>query len=171
MTASDVAMVLERLADAGIEAWVEGGWGVDALLGAQTRTHDDLDLIVQVDDTPTMREIFEQQGFVLAEGDLDSNFVLRDARDRSVDVHPVRFDDEGNGIYRMASGGDWLFPADGFSGTGQIGDRAVQCLTADVQMLCHATGYEPGDTDFHDMRALNRRFKTRLLPPFDESSR
>lgn len=45
MTASDVAVVLDRLEDAKIEAWLEGGWGVDALLGKQTRTHDDLDLI------------------------------------------------------------------------------------------------------------------------------
>ena len=28
----------------GIDVWLDGGWGVDALLGQQTREHDDLDL-------------------------------------------------------------------------------------------------------------------------------
>lgn len=167
MTASDVAVVLDRLEDAEIEVWLEGGWGVDALLGKQTRSHDDLDLIVRVDDVPTMREILAKHGFQLVEGVPDSNFVLRDARGREIDVHPVRFDDEGNGIYRMANGHDWVFSASGFVGTGLLWRRQVKCLTPDVQMLCHSTGYEPGATDFHDMRLLNARFGTPLLPPFE----
>ena len=67
----------------------------------------------------------------------------------------------------MANGGDWVFPAEGFEGRGRVGTREVRCLTADVQMLCHATGYTPGDTDFHDMRLLHARLGTRLLPPYD----
>jgi lincosamide nucleotidyltransferase A/C/D/E len=41
MTAAHVLDALERLEAAGVEAWVDGGWGVDALLGdrrANTRT-------------------------------------------------------------------------------------------------------------------------------------
>jgi lincosamide nucleotidyltransferase A/C/D/E len=167
MTDGDVGQVLDRLEDAGIEAWVEGGWGVDALVGEQTRAHHDLDLIVRVDDVPRMREILGADGFALVEGAPDSNFVLRDARRCEVDVHPVRFDDDGDGIYRMADGHDWVFPANGFTGTGHVGRRQVRCLTADVQMLCHSTGYEPGATDVHDMRLLNASFGTAFLPPFD----
>ena len=168
MTARDVTVVLDRLEDAAIEAWVEGGWGVDALLGEQTRPHDDLDLIVRVDDTPRMCEILADDGFRLVEGVLDSNFVLRDPRERAIDVHPVRFE-AGDGIYRMANGLDWVFPAAGFTGVGRVGRKPVRCLTPDVQMLCHATGYEPGATDFQDMRLLNARFGTRLVPPFDQA--
>ena len=29
-----------------VEAWVAGGWGVDALLGEQTREHRDLDILI-----------------------------------------------------------------------------------------------------------------------------
>jgi lincosamide nucleotidyltransferase A/C/D/E len=167
MTATDVAEVLNRLDEAEIEAWLDGGWGVDALLGEQTRPHNDLDLIVRVDDVPGMRKTMAGYGFQLVSGALDSNFVLRDGQGREIDVHPVRFDDDGNGTYRMENGEDWVFPASGFGGTGRVGRRAVACLTADVQMVDHATGYEPGATDFHDMRLLNARFGTRLLPPFD----
>jgi len=30
------------LQDAGVELWIDGGWGVDALLGEQTRAHQAL---------------------------------------------------------------------------------------------------------------------------------
>ena len=37
MRGSDVLDVLDLLQDAGIKAWVAGGWGIDALVGRQTR--------------------------------------------------------------------------------------------------------------------------------------
>ena len=46
MLADDVALVVTALAEAGVAAWLDGGWGVDALLGEQTREHDDLDLVM-----------------------------------------------------------------------------------------------------------------------------
>jgi lincosamide nucleotidyltransferase A/C/D/E len=171
MIASDVELVLERLEDAAVEAWVEGGWGVDALLGEQTREHLDLDVIVRVDDVPTMRKALTAEGFELLQGEPDSNFVLRDPAGREIDVHPVRFDEAGNGVYRMADGRDWLFPASGFSGSGRVGQRTIRCLTPDVQMLCHATGYVPDADDLHDMHLLNARFGTLLLPPFGVPAR
>ncbi len=50
MTSDDVREILERLAGGDMVVWVEGGWGVDALLGEQTRPHDDLDLGVRLED-------------------------------------------------------------------------------------------------------------------------
>jgi len=35
-----------------IEVFVDGGWGVDALLGKQTRSHEDLDIALQRKDVP-----------------------------------------------------------------------------------------------------------------------
>jgi lincosamide nucleotidyltransferase A/C/D/E len=166
MTASDVVAILDRFDEAGIEAWLDGGWGVDALLEEQTRDHDDLDLVMRVIDVPSLREALAGDGFVLDRGEPGSNFVLRDSGGREIDVHPVRFDEDRDGIYRMENGEDWVFPAAGFGGRGRIGSRYVRCLTADVQMLCHAGGYEPAETDFHDMRLLNTRLGTPLLPPY-----
>lgn len=168
MGPSDVLELLDRLDGAGIEAWFDGGWGVDALLGEQTRPHNDVDLVVRVRDVPAMREALAGDGFELDRGEPDSNFVLRDGRGREIDVHPVRFDERGNGVYRMEDGEDWIYPADGFTGRGRIEGREVRCLTPDVQMLGHAGGYEPDWTDFHDMRLLNSRFGTPLLPPYRE---
>lgn len=39
----NVINLYQRLLDAGIPIWLDGGWGVDALLEEQTRIHDDLD--------------------------------------------------------------------------------------------------------------------------------
>jgi lincosamide nucleotidyltransferase A/C/D/E len=39
MTAADVIEVLQCLERAGVSVWIDGGWGVDALVGAQTREH------------------------------------------------------------------------------------------------------------------------------------
>jgi hypothetical protein len=44
MTAGDVLSVLDLLRRANVEVWVGGGWGIDALVGAQTRDQRDLDL-------------------------------------------------------------------------------------------------------------------------------
>lgn len=167
VTADDVIDILDSLSAPGIDAWLDGGWAVDAVLAEQSRPHQDLDLIVRVSDTEALQSMLAGHGFLLDRGVLDSNFVLRDARGREVDVHPVRFDPDGNGIYRMENGEDWTFPAEGFQGRGRIAGREVRALTPDVQMLCHSTGYVPDDTDFADMRLLNTRLGTRLLPPYD----
>jgi lincosamide nucleotidyltransferase A/C/D/E len=167
MTGDDVAMIVERLDGARVDTWLDGGWAVDALLGEQTRVHDDLDLIVRVTDVPAMRAALGDDGFELARGETHSNFVLRDGAGREIDVHPVTFDAQGNGVYRMENGHDWVFPADGFRGRGRVAALEVRCLSADVQMLCHATGYTPGETDVHDMRLLHTRLGTVLLPPYD----
>jgi lincosamide nucleotidyltransferase A/C/D/E len=170
MTQRDVLGILARLERSSIRVWLDGGWGVDALLGEETRRHSDLDLVVALDDVPRLRDRMAAVGYRLVRGTPDSNFVLRDDHGREIDVHPVRFDADGNGVYRMENGGDWVFPADGFLGSGRVATRRVRCLSADVQMVDHATGYEPGPTDFADMRLLHERLGTPLLPPYDVDS-
>jgi lincosamide nucleotidyltransferase A/C/D/E len=163
---ADVIEILDALDAAHVDAWLDGGWAVDAALGEQTREHQDVDLVFAVDDVATARTALAELGFELVEGAPHTNFVLRDSRNREIDVHPVRFDEAGNGVYRMVNGEDWIFPAEGFSGRGRIGQREVRCLSPDVQMLNHAVGYEPHDTDFHDMQLLHDRLGTKLLGPY-----
>ena len=47
MTSNDVIDLYTNLETLGIKVWVDGGWGVDALLGKQTRFHEDLDIAVE----------------------------------------------------------------------------------------------------------------------------
>ncbi|MGH2997797.1 MAG: nucleotidyltransferase domain-containing protein, partial [Gaiellaceae bacterium] len=45
MSAEDAVVILDGLEGAGLRAWVDGGWAIDAVAGRQTRPHDDLDLV------------------------------------------------------------------------------------------------------------------------------
>ena len=163
MSAADVIEVLDLLDSAGIDCWLEGGWGVDALLEEQTREHDDIDMVVELDKVPLMFEILGGHGFTLVHGSPPKNFVLGDGRDRRVDVHPVRFDERGRGLYIMDNGETWPFPAQGFTGRGTILKRPVKCMSPEVQVICHSD-YELDDDDRRDMQALRDHFGVKLLP-------
>ena len=62
MTAPDVLGVLSLLDGAGLTAWVDGGWGVDALLGETTRDHGDLDLAVLLPQLGAVRSALAEAG-------------------------------------------------------------------------------------------------------------
>ena len=114
MNSHNLIVMVDLLDSSGIDVWLDGGWGVDALLGKQTRPHKDVDIIIRVDDVQAMIGLLSQHGFELVDGRPPSNFVLRDSQGREVAVHPVLFDEEGNGVYRMLNGEDWVYPAAGF---------------------------------------------------------
>lgn len=164
MTAQAAVDLLRLFESAGIEVWLDGGWAIDAALGEQTRTHKDLDIILQVSDLPRLREILGERGFQLREGGTESNFVLVDDQGLEIDVHAMVFDQAGNGVYRMANGEDWIFPAAGFAGRGSILGVSVRCLSPEVQVLCHAYGYVPAEKDLRDMELLEARFGVELPP-------
>ncbi|MET0938666.1 MAG: amino acid transporter [Gaiellaceae bacterium] len=155
MSAEDVVALLARMDR--IDVWLDGGWGVDALIGEQTREHDDLDLVTARSDVPLLIEALGQEGYEVAKGQLPTCVVLLDPIGRQVDVHPVAFNEAGDGIYRMEDGRDWAYPAAGFAGRGSIAGQSVPCLTPEVQVLCHA-GYELAETDRHDLAVLRERF-------------
>ena len=168
MTGSDVIEIIRLLESHRIDVWLDGGWGVDALIGEQTREHLDLDIVVRIEQVPQLREVLGEQGFQFLHGwpDAPECFVLADDRDRRVDVHPVTFNDVGDGVQRLTKG-DWAYPAVGFRGTGTVDGVGVRCLTAEIQVLCHS-GYKLEDDDLHDLRLLRNRLGAQLLPHQDD---
>jgi Aminoglycoside-2''-adenylyltransferase len=63
LDASDVLVVLDQLDRAGLMVWLDGGWGVDALVGHQSRPHRDLDLVIARDDSPAAQAVLAGLGF------------------------------------------------------------------------------------------------------------
>jgi lincosamide nucleotidyltransferase A/C/D/E len=164
VTSTALLELLRLLDDAGISVWLDGGWGVDALLEIQTRAHKDVDLILRVVDVPMLQEILGIRGFAVRSGAPPYSFVLADGAGLEVDVHAVVFDDRGNGVYRMENGEDWIYPGEGFTGRGTVDGTSVCCLSPAAQVLCHAHGYVPTEKDFRDMELLQERFGVELPP-------
>jgi lincosamide nucleotidyltransferase A/C/D/E len=161
MQAQDVLAVIDQLDAANIPVWIDGGWGIDALLGAEHRPHDDVDIVVPLDRIAAVQSTLAPLGFVMHIDELPTRCVLRDPTDRRIDCHPVTFDATGVATQRLPDGTDCLYPTAGFAGRGVIGGRIVRCLTPEVQIL-HHLGYEPDEKDRHDIRLLCARFNLPL---------
>lgn len=150
MVAADVVAVLELLAKAGVDCWIDGGWGVDALVGRQTRPHEDLDLVIGMSDVARAIAALEQAGFEIDEDLRPISFTMCTTEGRKVDFHPVTWNAEGGGVQAQPANSSWTYPAEGFLGVGLVAGQKAKCLTAKVQILCH-DGYDLDPSDFHDL--------------------
>jgi lincosamide nucleotidyltransferase A/C/D/E len=168
MEPGEVVRLLNLLEADGVTVWLDGGWGVDALLERQTRTHDDLDVVVELADVHQVTVVLERAGYDVVAGAAPKSFVAVDPAGRQIDVHPVVFDDaRGGGVYQMDGGGEWVYPTAGFAGRGSVAGRPVRCLSADVQVLVHA-GYELTDKDHQELYLLHERFGVELPSKYAE---
>jgi lincosamide nucleotidyltransferase A/C/D/E len=168
MTSADVVYVLDRLDRAAVGVWLDGGWGVDVLVGHQTRTHSDVDLAIARDDLTQAEGALEKTGFrnhSEVEPGLPARFVMIDQHAREVDFHPLVFDSAGNGWQQLSpTGRAWgCHDAEHLLATGTIDGRTVRCLSAELQ-LRFRRGYEWSDRDEHDIRLLTREFGLPALP-------
>ena len=153
MTPAYVLEIVELLESHGIEVWLDGGWGVDALLGKQSRPHGDLDIALRHKDVPRLRTLLEARGYrdMPREGTTDWNFVLGDDHGHQVDVHSFTLGAAGKHVYGIE------YPANSLTGIGSLNGRAVKCIAAE-HMARFRTGFEFRETDIHDVQALHKRF-------------
>ncbi|WIX78588.1 hypothetical protein QRX50_45815 [Amycolatopsis carbonis] len=155
LTAEIALAVLSRLRAAGCHAWIAGGWGVDALLGRETRAHSDLDLLHRVEEEPTVLAALND--FPESENFRPVRFVLTRPDGASLDLHPLQFEDDGSATQAADSaGGLFRYPADCFV-TGTIGGVTVPCVSVAQQLRFHE-GYEPRPHDLADVAALRAEF-------------
>ncbi len=162
MSAREAVAILERLDERGIAVWLEGGWGVDALVGRETRAHDDVDVIVSIDEVDRLQEALRELAYERARGGPPLSFELVDTDGHQVDVHPVTFQPGGDAVYRMEDGRDWVYPAGSLSGRGTIAGRPVKCLAPDIALMCHSQGYALDAEHRRDVEALCEHFRLRL---------
>jgi lincosamide nucleotidyltransferase A/C/D/E len=156
MIAERVLEILGALRSHGVMASIDGGWGIDALVGRQTRPHDDLDLVVALGDVDGIQSALGASGFSIEEDHLPVRLVMRDRNGLQLEFHTVTFDPLGGGVQPQPGGGSFRYPPEGFV-RGQIADQEVPCISAEVQVLCHL-GYTPTSKDAHDVLLLCRHF-------------
>jgi len=159
MGAEDVVSVLDALEAADVRADVAGGWGVDALLGEQTREHGDLDLLVEAQGEAAALAELGRLGYRPHVDWRPVRIAVVDDDGREVDLHPVVYDATGHGVQANVAGREpFEYPASDFV-DGVIGGRAVRCLSAAAQAALH-DGYPARDIDRHDLAVLARLART-----------
>ena len=116
--------IIDAVHAAGVQCWVGGGWGVDALVGRRTRTHRDLDLIVEHRDMHRATQVLRELGYwewyrVEPEVPMSTQIVFTDhhVAGRAVDLHPLEF----------------FGPQVGLT-TGAVAGREVACISVATQI-------------------------------------
>lgn len=158
MLSKDALELYDSLERIGVQIWIDGGWGVDALLGEQTRPHKDLDIAIQQKDLPQLRALLGSRGYkdIKTEEARPHNFVLGDGEGREIDIHVIVLDDVGNGIYGPTEEGK-MYPAASLTGTGAIQGRQVRCISPEWVVKFHS-GYELKEKDLKDVSAICEKF-------------
>ncbi|MFJ3946329.1 nucleotidyltransferase domain-containing protein [Streptomyces griseoaurantiacus] len=168
MSAKDVVALVERLESHGVDACIGGGWGVDALLGEQTRPHADLDVWAPAAQLEGLFRAFAGAGVDRIfpwPNDRPWNFVLHDGAGRRVDLHLYEPLADGSLHYgSVVEGGP--FPAEALAGHGSIAGTAVRCESAEWAVRWH-TGYEVREVDRHDVPLLCQKFGIPLPEGFE----
>lgn len=155
INADEVIAVLDALEVAGCEPCLAGGWGVDALLGRQTRHHADLDVIIAEDTLPAARCALVAAGYdeleegVAAGPYMPVRVVARDPAGHTVDLLPLHLERLGS----QAASAPAPFASPQPATIGHIRDRPVRCLSAGLQWKFHQ-GYPVGSHDRHDLPQL-----------------
>ena len=159
MTLADVLELLNLADEARAELWVDGGWAVDAVLGEQTREHNDLDILIERRYERAFAEALRLHGFrPVGRSDTRAwNYVLGDDHGREVDFHVIECRPDGDWDYGPHGGPpEDVIPGHALSGQGLIGSRHVRCVTPEEQVRYH--GYGVDDNDWSDVQALCARF-------------
>ena len=164
MTAQSVVWFQHLFDELGIQVWLDGGWGVDALIGEQTRPHGDLDIMIPTRDAAVLVDALRLRGFedVHTDDRVAINFVMSHVERGLIDFHIFELQGDGSGVYDPGVR-DWVISAEELDAKGEVQGHVVRCLSVGYQVRSHA-GYELGETDFADMAALSARFGVDLLP-------
>lgn len=169
VSASDVVEIVTWLEQHEINVWLNGGWGVDALLGRQTREHEDLDITLSAADRAAYSAAMESAGCRTYRVDNDFNWVLIDGRGRLVDTHLVDFSETTiteSGVRTYGPAG-LPFEVGSLEGRGTVAAKSVRCERAEFQVRGH-TGYTPDENDYRDVLALCQAFDIDVPALFKE---
>lgn len=164
MNEEDIVDILKKAEFIGVDMWITGGWGVDALLGQQTRPHNDVDIFVQKKDAKVFTEMLSLSSYRETKMDYTTkdHAGWRNSDDRIIDLHLFEFTEEGTLYFENE-----VYPAEVLNGKGIISGVTVRCLTAEAQLLYHQ-GYEYTEKDIHDVLLLCKTFGLPVPKEYDK---
>lgn len=162
--AADVLTVLDAFRQADVRGWLAGGWGVDALLGRQTRRHADIDVLLDWEDGVEERARRAMAGLgyrrledqVITDGRaLSVRWVVDDGL-VAVEMLPVDLTRRpfAGLLSRHATSRAGAAPADPMlDDSGVVAGHPVPCLPLKLQLVLHQ-GYPLRKSDLHDLALL-----------------
>lgn len=171
--ASTVLALTQTLTDAGADWCIVGGWGVDALLGEQTRAHKDLDVFVQRDHLNAVLRMLHRAAFrrthtweesrpLDAGGPCpahDSALVMSDGEGCEVDIHVYAL--RAHAVEPL-----WetrhSFQREDLDARGVIAGFTVRCITAVKQLETHS-GYALPTAHREDVERLQSLLATKAV--------
>jgi lincosamide nucleotidyltransferase A/C/D/E len=153
MKPEDIVELYRALDQAGVAIWIDGGWAVDAVVGRQTRSHNDLDIAVEARVLARLQQFLAERGYLQMPSDDASqwSFVVDDGGGRKIDVHVVVLDEHG-GVWADPIDGI-AYPAGSLTGEGIIAGATVRCVSAEF-LLQFKTSYPPRAIDRQDVAYL-----------------
>jgi lincosamide nucleotidyltransferase A/C/D/E len=175
MTAQKLVDIYNDLENLGVEVFLDGGWGVDALLGEQTREHKDADLVVFKHELEKIKQYFLTCGYEdQTEGNVWWHFFMR-SKDNEIDFLVLEKADDGGAYYGPRENNAY-FPPDAFGGRGLISGKPVLCLSPEYRVLCltRAYGvvvrnnYQINEKDCRDLIAICRKFNIEIPTDYTE---
>jgi lincosamide nucleotidyltransferase A/C/D/E len=144
MPAEVVLGIVDAMHAAEVSCWIGGGWGVDALVRRHTRTHRDLDLIVEHRDMQRAVQVLIELGYgewyrLDPETPLLTQIVFTNhpVAGRAVDLHPLG-----------------LFGPRAEVTTGEVAGRRVPCISLATQLENHSCKRRSERTDLELLRQL-----------------
>jgi hypothetical protein len=172
MPLGEVLRVTARLDAAAAQYWLGGGWGLDSLLGFQSRIHHDIDLVLKDYDEalPTVTTALQDLGYAMISADRSAAWLPRRTTFMNVKARVI----EVLGVDWEMVDAAWTLlgserPASvtrqarqHFFTTGSLADRPVPSLTREAQTLFHL-GYRQKPRDRRNIERL------RALDPISEN--
>lgn len=178
MSAEQLLEIRSELNNLGIKIWIDGGWGVDALLGKETRPHKDMDFIADKKFYSQIRNYFTEKGYKVSKEEPDDRWhFIMDGPGGQLDIMLVGLLEEGGASYEPVGLDVEAFPAFAFEGRGSINGVEVECISAKYRLLCLTkgfgvvgrTGYVFSEKDYDDLKAISNKFNIPMPEEFEKA--
>lgn len=144
--------VLNLLDGLKIKYWIDGGWGIDILLGKQNRVHRDIDVDFDGKFTDVLLDALNVKGYTIVTDWRPARIELYHPELGYIDIHPLIISEDGS-AKQAGLNDDWYeFKAEWFS-SALFEERTIPCISAEAQKLFHS-GYELREVDKIDLKNL-----------------
>jgi lincosamide nucleotidyltransferase A/C/D/E len=175
MHGRDVIAVVDAISNLELAFWLAGGWGIEALIGAPNRLHDDIDVILgdYAGDRQHVLDALRKLGYQLVDEVIGGKWMpdvwlLDDGLGHRIELLSIDRHVVAEAMKMPGAPGGPLGPNEQFDDVifaqGRIADTQVPCLSIRAQLL-FKTGFELRPSDPGDIEVLLAEAISRHIDP------